>query len=78
MREQRKSRPGRSPCGPFRNCRHDAGSVALIRRGHRLREAATPNRAVRMAGSFAASANPHDCGDDRICTAIDNAIPALT
>jgi hypothetical protein len=39
----------------------DQLSVALIRRATVLREAATPNRAVRMAGSFAASANPHDC-----------------
>ena len=38
---------------------------------------ATPNRAVRMAGS-AASAKPHDCQDDRISPNIGNAIPALT
>jgi hypothetical protein len=33
---------------------------------------------AHMAGSFAASANPHDCQDDRIPSAISNAIRGLT
>jgi hypothetical protein len=55
----------------------DGGLTAGIWRGRRLRGAATPNRAVRMAGSFAASANPHDCGDARNSAASRNAIRGL-
>jgi hypothetical protein len=43
-----------------------------------LGKAATPNRAARMAGSLAASANPHDCEDDRISSARRNETRALS
>jgi hypothetical protein len=45
--------------------------------GAAARVAATPNRAVRMAGGVA-STNPHDCEDDRISSGIGNEIRTLT
>src|SRR5664280_309877 len=55
----RNKPPGRSPDASIRNCRHGAGSAALLGRGRRLLGRRRPLIAREcMAGTCAASANP--------------------
>src|SRR3984957_63658 len=58
----KKKPPGRSSDGSFRNCRHGAGSIALlIRRGRRPQGGGSgPSSQGKLAGTFAASANPYN------------------
>jgi hypothetical protein len=76
-----KSRSGDHRTGLFRNCRRRSRfrckTLKLGGAATSNQKAATPNRAVRMAGGVA-STNPHDCEDDRIPRAIGNAIRSLT